>query len=280
MAVILSYIQTRPLQAAYQSGQTMIETSADLGMSSVSVTLSAEGVRFPTGECVDWASVEKICKSEVACYSVSKEGVEAIQTFSPETNRLYSLMPTQGAPSILIAGFVMHRFKDVDPWQHAERMVAAMAPMSGRVLDTTTGLGYTAMLAARTAEHVITIEVDANVQEIARQNPWSRDLFTNPRITQVMGDASEVMPTFDEESFNRILHDPPALKLAGELYGGAFYRELYRVLRRGGRLFHYIGDPASKSGSTVTHGVVRRLQEAGFSRIVRRAEAFGVVAYK
>lgn len=280
MTVIFSYIQTRPLLEARRRGQTVVETSPDLGISGTSVTLSAEGVSFATGEYVDWASVEKISKSEVACYSVSAEGVQPVQSFSQETNRLYSLMPTKGAPSILIAGFVMHRFKEVDPWQDTQRKVAAIAPLSGQVLDTTTGLGYTAILAARTAEHVTTIEVDANVQEIARRNPWSQYLFVNPRITQVMGDASEVVPTFGDESFGRVMHDPPALKLAGELYSGAFYRELYRILKRGGRLFHYIGDPGSKSGGTVTHGVVRRLQEAGFSRIVRHAEAFGVVAYK
>jgi len=280
MTVILSYVQARPLLEARRDSQTMAETSPDLGMSSTSVTLSAEGVSFATGECVDWASIEKISKSEVTCYSVGANGVQPVQNFSAETNRLYSLMPTKGAPSILIAGFVMHRFKEVDPWQDTQRKVAAIAPMSGHVLDTTTGLGYTAILAARTAEHVTTIEVDANVQEIARQNPWSRELFTNPRITQVMGDASEVVPTFGDESFSRIMHDPPALKLAGDLYSGTFYRELYRILKRGGRLFHYIGDPGSKFGGTVTHGVVRRLQEAGFSRIMRHAEAFGVVAYK
>jgi predicted methyltransferase len=52
------------------------------------------------------------------------------------------------------------------------------------------------------------------------------------------------------------------------------------VLRRGGRLFHYIGDLDSKSGRTVVRGAVRRLQEAGFSRVVRHPKAFGVVAYK
>jgi hypothetical protein len=52
------------------------------------------------------------------------------------------------------------------------------------------------------------------------------------------------------------------------------------VLKPGGRLFHYIGSPESKSGGGVTRGVLRRLQQAGFRRVVRRAEAFGVVAYK
>jgi len=36
----------------------------------------------------------------------------------------------------------------------------------------------------------------------------------------------------------------------------------------------------SKSGRTVVRGAVRRLQEAGFSRVVRRPKAFGLVAYK
>jgi uncharacterized protein len=278
--VILSYIQTRPLLEARKHGQAVVETSLDLGISNTSATLSTEGVSFATGERLDWASVEKISKSEVKCYTISAKGMQSVQTFSKGTNRLCSLMPTRSAPSVLIAGFVMHRIKEIDPWQHAQRMIAALAPMSGSVLDTTTGLGYTAILAARTAESVTTIELDPGVQAIAQLNPWSQGLFANPKITQVMGDAYEVVPTFADESFGRIMHDPPTFKLAGELYSGAFYGELYRILKRGGRLFHYIGDPNSKASSGVTRGVVRRLQEAGFSRVVRRAEAYGVVAYK
>ncbi len=280
MSVILSYIQTRPLLEARKRGQVVVETSLDLGISNTSVMLSPEGVSFATGERLDWASVEKISQDKVKCYTISAKGMQSVQTFSKGTNRLCSLMPTQGAPSMLIAGFVMHRIKEIDPWQHAQRMMAALAPVSGSVLDTATGLGYTAILAAREASGVTTIELDPGVLAIAQLNPWSQELFANPKITQVMGDAYEVVPTFADESFDRIMHDPPTLKLAGELYSGAFYRELYRILKRGGRLFHYIGDPNSKASGGVTRGVVRRLQEAGFSRVARRAEAYGVVAYK
>src|SRR5207248_8881845 len=77
-----------------------------------------------------------------------------------------------------------------------------------------------------------------------------------------------------------IFHDPPVFSLAGELYSGVFYQQLFRVLKRGGRLFHYIGNLNSKSSGTVIRGVLRRLQEAGFSRVVQRPEAFGVVAHK
>jgi predicted methyltransferase len=235
---------------------------------------------FASGEHLDWADIEKISRSEVNCYSVSAEGIQTIQTFSEATNRVCSLMPTRGAPSMLIAGFVMHRIKDLDPWQDTQRKIAAIAPVSGSVLDTATGLGYTAILAARSAESVTTIELDPGAQAIARLNPWSQELFANPKITQVMGDAYEVVPTLASESFQRIIHDPPTFSLAGELYSGVFYRELYRVLKRGGRLFHYIGDPNSKASGGVTRGALKRLQEAGFTRVVRRPEAYGVVAYK
>ena len=40
----------------------------------------------------------------------------------------------------------------------------------------------------------------------------------------------------------------------------------------------YIGDLESTSGRVVAKGAVRRLQEAGFTRVDRRPEAFGLVA--
>lgn len=280
LPVILSFIQTRPLLEARKRGQGEVLTSLNLGMSQTNVSLNAEGVNLPDGTCLSWASLEKISQSEVNCYTVDAQGIQAIQTFSEETNRVCSLMPTRGAPSMLIAGFVMHRIKDVDPWQDTQSKISAITPISGPVLDTATGLGYTAILAARSAEHVTTIELDPGAQAMARLNPWSQELFTNPRIIQVMGDTYEIVPAFADESFGRIIHDPPTFSLAGELYSGAFYRQLYRILKRGGRLFHYIGDPNSKASGGVTRGALKRLQEAGFARVVRRPEAYGVVAYK
>jgi uncharacterized protein len=280
LPVVISCVQVSTLLDERKRGQSQAEISPDLGLTTVIVALKPEGVTFPGGEHLTWTDVEKINKSEVNCYTVTVQGIQAIQTFSEETNRVCSLMPTRGAPSMLIAGFVMHRIKDVDPWQDTQRKIAAITPVVGRVLDTATGLGYTAILAAKNAESVTTIELDPGAQAMARLNPWSQDLFTNPKIIQVMGDAYEVVPTFADESFSRIVHDPPTFSLAGELYSGVFYRELYRVLKRGGRLFHYIGDPNSKASGGVTRGALRRLQEAGFTRVVRHPEAYGVVAYK
>ena len=278
--IVLSYIQVEPLFEARRKGLDAVETSPDLGLTRVMVAITAEGVVFPGGERVDWQSLERIRKSEVNCFIVEDNAVRSIQVFSEYTNRVCSLMPTKGAPSMLIAGFVMHRIKDIDPMQDTLRKIASIAPVVGRVLDTATGLGYTAIEAAKRAGQVVTIELDPGAQEIARLNPWSQALFDNPKIEQIMGDACEVVQTFEDESFARIIHDPPTFSLAGDLYSGAFYRQLFRVLKRGGRLFHYIGDPHSKASGGVTKGALRRLQEAGFARVVRRPEAFGVVAYK
>jgi uncharacterized protein len=278
--IVLSYIQAGLLLDARREGLTSVDASPDLGRTAVTVALSEERIIFPGGERLAWSSVEKICKSEVNCYLVEDNAMQPVQIFSEYTNRMCSLLPTKGAPSMLIAGFVMHRIKDTDPMQDTRSKIAAIAPISGRVLDTATGLGYTAIEAARNAEEVVTIELDPGAQAMARLNPWSRELFDNPKITQIMGDAYEVVQEFADESFARIIHDPPTFSLAGDLYAGAFYRQLYRVLRRGGRLYHYIGDPDSKASGGVTKGALRRLQEAGFTRVTRKADAYGVVAYK
>ncbi len=279
--LVLSHVQVRPLLAARQADQPTATCSPDLGMSTVEVALEKEGVRFPNGVLVRWEDLEAIAADENGCFWVDEEGrIHRIQRFSEYTNRLYTLMPTRTAPTMLVSGIPMHRIKGIDPLRDTLLKIKTIAPVRGRVLDTATGLGYTAIEAAKTADEVITVELDPAVLEIARLNPWSQALFEAPRIKQVVGDVAEVIETFEDQTFDRIVHDPPAFSLAGELYGSAFYRQLYRVLKPGGRLFHYVGDPESKSGRTVTRGVLRRLREAGFRRVVQRPRAFGVVAYK
>jgi len=279
--LVLSYVQADVLLTAQQQGARAVSVSPDLGISLVTAQLTEDGVHFPAGELASWEQLAKIKKTDNICFVAMEDGdIRPIRVFSEATDRVCSLYPTQRTPTMLIGGFTMHRIVNIDPMQDTLKKIATLAPLTGRVLDTTTGLGYTAIAAARTAEQVVTIELDPGAQEIARLNPWSRGLFDNPKIQQLMGDAYQVVPTFAESSFAAILHDPPVFSLAGELYSGVFYRELYRVLKRGGKLFHYIGNLESKSSGTVVRGALKRLQEAGFSRVVKRPEAFGVVAYK
>jgi predicted methyltransferase len=278
--LVLSYVQVAPLLAARQAGQSEMPASPDLGLTTVPVQLEAGGARFPDGTVVPWGDLERIHEADHKCFLITGAGLHEIRVFSEATGWVRTLMPTLGAPTTVVGGFPMHRIKGIDPYEDTVRKVKTIAPLVGQVLDTATGLGYTAIAAAKTATQVVTIELDPAALEIARLNPWSQGLFDNPKIVQLVGDATELVPDLESDRFSRILHDPPISSLGGELYSGAFYRELLRVLKRGGRLFHYIGDPASKSGQTVTKGVVRRLREAGFPRVVPQPQAFGVVAYK
>ena len=108
-------------------------------------------------------------------------------------------------------------------------------------------------------------------------NPHSAELFDGS-IQQLYGNAADVLPTLPDGEFDRIVHDPPTFALAGELFSEAFYRELLRVLKPSGKLYHYIGDPASKSAGNVAKGAAARLKKAGFGGVVIDYEAHGIRA--
>jgi uncharacterized protein len=276
---VLSHVSVRPLVLARRRGRSSVKVSLDLGRSETAVALTDDGVDVGEGVIVGWSDIDRIARSETACFAVTADGnVEPVKAWSDELDRAYTLYPTERAPTMLISGLPMHRIKGTDPWADTEAKIAALRPVRGRVLDTATGLGYTTIALAAAGARVTTIELDPTVLEICRANPWSTELFDNPRIEQRLGDAAEVVRGLPDRSFDAVLHDPPMQPLAGQLYGGEFYRELARVLRPGGRLFHYIGNPDRVSGARTTRGVVRRLGEAGFVNLRARPQAFGVVA--
>ncbi len=278
--VYLSHYQATPLLRARHKGEATARTSIDLNLTLVAVTLTDEGFMLADGRMVPWDVVREAEGNETGCFLLKDGRLEKVQAYSELSGRVYTLYPTPGAPTMLVSGVPMHRIKGTNPFQDTLTKIRALSPITGLVLDTATGLGYTACQASRSADRVITIELDPAAHQVARLNPWSRELFDSPKIEMLLGDSSELAPTFAAETFNCILHDPPQFSLAGELYSGAFYRELRRTLRTGGKLFHYVGDPASKSGAGITRGVVRRLEEAGFTHVKAQAEAFGVTAGK
>jgi predicted methyltransferase len=278
--IILSYVQAEQLLRAQETGQSPAIVSPDLGLTAQKVTLSSHGAHFSDEQIVTWEDVATIAQSKRTCFVLERQAIRKAQVFSETTHLFYSLMPTHAAPTMLVSGIPMHRVKGIDPYQDTLLKIKSIAPLRGHVLDTATGLGYTAIEAAKSAERVTSVELDPAALEIARLNPWSQALFENPRITQLVGDSFDVIQELESGAFARIVHDPPTLSLAGALYSGDFYRQLFRVLARGGRAFHYIGDLDSKLGQSVSRGAIRRLREVGFSRVVHRPEAFGLVAYK
>ena len=232
---------------------------------------------FPDGTRVSKDVIERIAKDDTSVYFVSRGVYKA----AIAGEHFYKLVPTI-PPTIEINGIRMHRTKEVNPLQDTRNKVNAVKPREGEtVLDTCMGLGYTAIEASKRGAYVITIERDKNVIELAKINPWSRELFTGGKIQVIHGDAFEVVRKFRNESFDVIIHDPPRFSLAGQLYSEEFYRELFRVLKPGGRLFHYVGNPGKRyRRKDLQRGVMERLRRAGFVGVKRVEEALGVVARK
>src|SRR5690242_1638940 len=175
--IVLSYLQARQILEARKRAPPVITASTDLNLTQSEIKLESDGVVFPNGERLDWKSLEEISINEIACYAAENNRAKAIKGFSEFSGRVYGLMPTESAPTMLISGIPMHRIKGTNPYQDTLNKIKAIAPVRGDVLDTTTGLGYTAIEAAKTARHVTTVELDPMAQEIARQNPWSQALF-------------------------------------------------------------------------------------------------------
>jgi len=253
--------------------------STDLNRSYVQISKTKSGWELPNGEILTFSQVETINQDENNCFVFRDGNLEKAGLYSERTNRYYSLMPTEKAPTMLISGIPMHRIKDITPVEDTDHKIKALGKPYGTVLDTSTGLGYTAIQAAKTASKVITVEFDPIVLSICCLNPWSIELFTNPKIFQLIGDSWDLAHIFPERTFNAIIHDPPTFTLAGHLYSQSIYNIFFRILKDSGRLFHYIGNPDSRSGAIIGRGVVERLKRAGFS-VIPKPQAYGVVAKK
>jgi len=245
---------------------------------SHAVLVKEDKVVFPDGSEVEKDIIKKIAKDENTVYFL-RGG--RLYKAAIATDGFYKLVPTI-PPTIEINGIRMHRTKDTNPLKDTRSKVDTVKPKEGEfVIDTCMGLGYTAIESAKRGAYVITIEKDPNVIELARLNPWSREVFTSQNIQLIQGDAFDVIKRLNDESFDVVIHDPPRFSLAGHLYSEEFYAELFRVLKPKGRLFHYVGNPGKKyRKKDLQRGVMERLRRVGFKGVRRVEEALGVVASK
>ncbi|MDK6029040.1 RsmD family RNA methyltransferase [Ignisphaera sp. 4213-co] len=200
-----------------------------------------------------------------------------------DSGKYYKLKPvaSKKPPTLEINGIQMHRSVDVDPWEDTLLKVSALGSLKGKkVLDVCTGLGYSSIIEVmKGARSVVTVEKDQNVLYIASLNPWSKNL-EDKRIEIILQDAVEAVKMFSDEEFDAIFHDPPRFNIAGELYSLEFYRNLYRVLRKGGVIFHYTGEPGKHSNISIIKGIKNRLEQAGFEYVTWVDKAKGFKALK
>lgn len=63
--------------------------------------------------------------------------------------------------------------------------------------------------------------------------PWSAELFSNEKIERRVGDAFELVKAMTRAQYDAIIHDPPTVKLAGELYSLEATGNSFACLSRG-----------------------------------------------
>ncbi|MFO7892474.1 MAG: methyltransferase domain-containing protein [Longimicrobiales bacterium] len=278
--ILLTRLAAVAIQAAAEGGGPSATVSVDLGRTRTELPLDAGTVWFPDGQSLRVDALDRVVEDPDSVYMVMDDELAKVSWFAPETDKVYTLRPTGSWPALEISGILMHRIKDTDPKADAASKIATIAPTRGRGLETCCGLGYSAILGARTADRVTAFEIDPEVLRMTRLNPYSQPLYQEGGKIDVRNeDILDAIPDLPDRAFDYVIHDPPTLAVAGDLYGDDFYRQLLRVLRPGGKLFHYTGDPGSRSRRQDLPGSVKhRLSTLGFERVRLEPAALGVSA--
>lgn len=250
------------LVAARDAGAYEWHGSLDLGRMTADVRLGADAWTWR-----DTHHPYPVGLKDRTVYYRDGDGFAPVQRFA---GSLIKLVPTEwGAPTFEIDGIKMLPTSKASPVDDARRKVALVEPRGKTVLDTCGGLGYFAACCLEAGvARIRSFEKNPDVLWLRTINPWSPDpdaAEARGRLDLVHADVSQAITTLADASFDAALHDPPRFGIAGELYSQAFYDQLARVLRRGGRLFHYTGTPNRlTSGRDVPREVAKRLEKAGF----------------
>jgi predicted methyltransferase len=255
--------------------------SLDLGRSVAVVSADEELITLPDGQRISRGALAEAFSEPQDCVEIADGNPRKVYIYDESRRKYYKLFqPVEGAPpTIVINGHTMHPIVGAGPWEGTADMVAALPARTGACLDTCCGLGYSAhFLAERGFEEVVTCEVDPNVLHVAAVNPWSERLFETAAIEVHLADVREYLAEAPDARFACVFHDPPSIYQAGELYARQLYSTFTRVLQAKGVLYHYVGTPGGRGGRDYAHGVMQRLQEAGFGP-VRRVTG-GVLAFK
>lgn len=195
----------------------------------------------------------------------------------------YKLRLYKRIPILEIDGVRMHLVCNFNtPLDYSKEVVDRLRiKRCDAVLDTCMGLGYTAIAAAMKSGSVVTCELNNAVVALAKWNPWSNGLFSSGNIKMIYGDVAHKIKGFREKSFDVIIHDPPRFSHAPQLYSSQFYLELYRVLRKNGRLYHYVGSVGAViKGRKIENEVANRLKHTGFRNIQFLPRLQGLLAMK
>ncbi|MBI2105305.1 methyltransferase domain-containing protein [Candidatus Woesearchaeota archaeon] len=270
-------ITIKEAEEMLSSKENKINISLDLGISKTEVKIENE-TAFMKGNEIKFSDLKKIKDGWI--YFVENNKLEKFQFFSKEKNLYYKLVPTADWPTIKISSVPMHRYTKISPKEDTMLKIKEISPVFGNVLDTCCGLGYSAIIAAEKAEKVFTFERDGNILEICKLNPYSQRLFSEKNIKIEIRDVSEKIKNFEDNYFNVVIHDPPTFKLSPELYSEKFYKEIYRVLKEKGKLYHSAPSPGKNEGNEFYLNIIKKLKNSGFKNVIYKEKSSGVVASK
>jgi len=248
-----------------------ISISLDLGLTRTVVQVD-DPVIFPDGQTLSLAALRRVLKKRKLndCFLIEGGDLHRIYAFDGRENHTYKLFsPTlDSPPSLWIDDSLMHAVARVTPLGEAREKVKALGFVSGIVLETCFGLGYcTGVLLEKGAEQVLACEISADVLAMARLNPWSRAAFENSRVQVNQVDVLDFVGGLGSDTADLVLHDPPTLHRAGDLFSGEFYAEIFRVMKKGATLYHYVGTDSERAGHRYVKGVAERLRGVGFAQV-------------
>ena len=258
-----------------KEGQSKISLS--LGKDEETIEIK-EGNAYIRGNIIPLSEF-KTCKED-CLYVIDENQLKKAAMFSDETNFYYKLYPTSDWPTLMLSSTPMHRYTHMSPKKDTETKIKEISPVKGVVLDTCCGLGYTAIMSSKYADKVYVFERDPNVIHVASFNPYSQELFGNPKIELKNIDVMDWIGEFTDNMFDRIVHDPPTFKYSPDLYSKAFYKELYRVLKKDGIMYHYAPAPHKTRGEEFHLKIVAGLKAVGFKDVKYSEASSGVVAKK
>ena len=248
--------QNTPPMLTAETAKSLLDgknrVSLDLGLTETMIKQTNTTYMLNEVETIDIDELEKIAQDQRSVYFVDNQ---TVYMAAISGKHFYKLAKTSGAPTLEIDGIRMHRTKDTTPERDTQEKLDILGLNHGKVLDTCMGLGYTAIQAHEYgADYVISIEYEPNVIRIAH-----------------------VVDVIPKHHFDYVIHDPPRHGSAGHLYGQEFYQKLARVIKPGGRMFHYTGEPRSRyRGVNLQKGIIKRLRQAGFKELEYHPSVMGV----
>jgi len=255
-----------------------VTISADLNISTNTFPIRQQRLVFDDNNSVGTDDLKTIAGKDKRVFCIRDGRLEILES---RQDGYHKLVPTSSAPYLETSGVKMHISKGTCPFGNAVKTTALAVKRGDRVLDTCGGLGYTVIAALKHgARKVVSVEINPVVISLREMNPWSVQL-ADSRIQTVNADIGDYIGKLEDESFDSIIHDPPRFSLAGDLYGEDFYRELFRVLKKKGTLFHYTGNPGIvKRGKNFTGNTAKRLGFAGFRKITPTRKFMGLTAVR